>query len=135
MIEVVNVKGLRGADRDGITYVGREFAGWEASPLGNPYKWTEFLYMPEPWRERYLEITPEAIEQAKRQAALKAYKKWLWLNMASADNPATQELARLGDLLRGGESVRLGCWCSPEPCHADVVKAALEWMLEEDTTP
>jgi hypothetical protein len=39
MITVVNVKGVnRAADRATICYVGRAFAGWPASPLGNPFK-------------------------------------------------------------------------------------------------
>jgi hypothetical protein len=38
MIRVVNVKGLRGYDRNGICYVGRAFAGWPASPWGNPFR-------------------------------------------------------------------------------------------------
>jgi hypothetical protein len=24
----------------------------------------------------------------------------------------------------------LGCWCSPKPCHADVLIRAWEWMRE-----
>lgn len=39
MITVVSVKGLRTpADRARVAYVGRAFAGWPASPLGNPFK-------------------------------------------------------------------------------------------------
>jgi hypothetical protein len=39
MITVVSVKGLnRPEQRQAVTYVGRRFAGWPASPLGNPFK-------------------------------------------------------------------------------------------------
>lgn len=39
MITVVSVKGLNTAEeRRGVCYVGRAFAGWPASPLGNPFK-------------------------------------------------------------------------------------------------
>ena len=39
MITVVNVKGLRTAEqRSAVCYCGRGFAGWPASPLGNPFK-------------------------------------------------------------------------------------------------
>lgn len=39
MITVVNVKGLRTPDqRAAVCYVGRAFAGWSASALGNPFK-------------------------------------------------------------------------------------------------
>lgn len=38
-ITVVNVKNLRTHDqRAGVCYVGRAFAGWPASPWGNPHK-------------------------------------------------------------------------------------------------
>lgn len=39
MITVVSVKGLnRPEQRQAVCYVGRDFAGWPASPLGNPFK-------------------------------------------------------------------------------------------------
>ena len=38
MIRVVKVNGLRGESRDGVCYVGRAFAGWPASPWGNPHR-------------------------------------------------------------------------------------------------
>ncbi len=39
MIRVVSVKGLRTPEqRAQVAYVGRAFAGWPASPLGNPFR-------------------------------------------------------------------------------------------------
>lgn len=101
-ITVIDVRGTQA--RDGIEYIGRAYAGWEASPLGNPYK----------------SIAP--------------YKAWLWQQMKS-DTEAHAELHRLANLVRNGESVRLGCWCKSKgpdtPCHGDVVKSAIEWILGE----
>lgn len=37
-VDVIDVRGLQGDDRQGIDYIGRDFAGWQASPLGNPFK-------------------------------------------------------------------------------------------------
>ncbi len=38
-ITVVSVNGIRTpAERGKVCYVGRAFAGWPASPLGNPFK-------------------------------------------------------------------------------------------------
>lgn len=56
MIRVVNVKGLRGDDRNGVCYVGRAFAGWPASPWGNPYRGTGAV---EAFRERASKQPPE----------------------------------------------------------------------------
>lgn len=39
MIRVVKVNGLRTSEqRATVCYVGRAFAGWSASPWGNPFK-------------------------------------------------------------------------------------------------
>ncbi len=38
MIRIVCVKGLKGDSRKCVCYVGRQFAGWPASPWGNPFR-------------------------------------------------------------------------------------------------
>lgn len=40
--------------------------------------------------------------------------------------PMYAELARLARLVKRGQDVRLVCWCSPQECHADALKAILE---------
>ena len=103
-IEVINVRGLRGPERDGIIYVGRKFAGWPASALGNPF-------------------TPENSAEP-----IADYRKWLW--MAFNTNPGVRlELHRIANLVKSGKDIKLGCWCHPQPCHAGVVKSCIEWMI------
>jgi len=41
------------------------------------------------------------------------------------------EVFRLARLAKKGD-LYLGCWCAPLPCHGDVVKKAIEWIIGED---
>lgn len=106
-IEVIDVRGLSGEERQGIDYIGRDFAGWKAAPLGNPFK----------------TIAP--------------YKEWLWAEMRKKSQ-AYQQMIILADKVQSGQAIRLGCWCKSKgadtPCHGDVVKAALEWIISERVT-
>lgn len=105
MIEVIGVNGLREKERDGIDYIGREWAGWEASPLGNPYK------------------------------SVPPYRRWLWAEMRDATD-AGRAVYALAERARAGEDIKLGCWCKSKgvdaPCHGDVVKAAMEWIISQE---
>lgn len=57
------------------------------------------------------------------------YRKWLWRQM-TAGCPAGVVIARLRDDIVNGKKVALECWCAPNKCHADVVKAALDWAVD-----
>ncbi|MEM7019156.1 MAG: hypothetical protein AAF512_17665, partial [Pseudomonadota bacterium] len=73
-ITVVNVKGLRGEQRDGIVYVGREFAGWEESPLSNR------AYQK---LRRFPDDTP-----------ITMYRRWLWQEVRRNNSHVLDELHR-----------------------------------------
>ena len=32
-------------------------------------------------------------------------------------------------LAAGGEQVKLGCWCAPSACHAEVVRDTVQWLV------
>lgn len=100
---VVNVKHDK---RPGIVYIGRQMPGYEASPLGNPYKAGEH---PDP---------------------IGMYKRWLW-NQLQIDTPQRREIEWLAAEYIAGKEILLGCWCAPNPCHGTVVKAAIEWMAKQ----
>lgn len=85
----------------GVTrvYVGRP------SPLGNPY----------------------AIgRDGDRAAVVAKYRRWLW------DNHSGNREVRLAlhDLLASARKgpLELVCWCAPQACHADVIRAAIQWL-------
>jgi hypothetical protein len=100
---VVNVKGLSPNDRS-VVYIGRDFAGWQGSVLGNPYK------------------------HGSRDEIIRRYKGWLWAEYQQGGDVAS-EINRLVELVRRGKHIKLGCWCKPLACHGDVVKALIEYLL------
>jgi len=90
----------------GAIYVGRRHprAGLPASPLANPFR----LQDPD--------------DPADRRHCLERYREWLY-DRALRDPAvrATLEQARGHDL---------ACWCSPRPCHAELI---LAWLLRHPT--
>lgn len=100
MITVVNVRHDR---RPEVIYVGRRMPGKHGSPLGNPYKVGE------------------------HEDPITLYRRWLWRQL-QGDTAARREVRRLAELHQAGHDLLLGCWCAPDPCHGNVIKAAIEWM-------
>lgn len=107
MIRVVNVRGLKGADRRAaVAYVGRRCAGWRGHPLGNPFR-------PEP---------PGGMADC-----LARYREWL-----QARPTLDADLAALWDECDRGAKP-LGCWCVTAVagdgqeivCHAQILAAHL----------
>lgn len=37
---------------------------------------------------------------------------------------------RVAELVASGAEVKLVCWCSPKPCHGDVLVKAIAWFIE-----
>jgi hypothetical protein len=98
LITVVNV---RYDKRPEIIYIGRRVRGRAGSPLGNPFKANE------------------------HDDPIGLYQVWLAEQLQN-DTPARREIERLARLHQAGQDLLLGCWCAPEPCHGDVVKAVVE---------
>ena len=85
--------------------VGIRVDSWSGSPLGNPY-----------YRE-------------PRETSIPKYRQWLWSKLQDPNSKQIQELKRLIEIYKNEHQLRLLCWCAPRPCHAEVVKRALEWMM------
>jgi hypothetical protein len=62
-----------------------------------------------------------------RQEAIRCYRIWLWEQIRSG-RISLEKLAALH-----GE--RLGCWCAPDPCHGEVLAAAVAWAWRKLHTP
>lgn len=94
---------------DGTTavYVGRRMPGIPGSPLGNPFR-----------------VGPDY----PGMAAIEAYATWLDERLADPESPQSRMFASLLRIARRGD-LTLICWCHPEPCHSDVIKARLEAAL------
>lgn len=109
MIRVVNVRGLRGPAREGVVYVGRPFAGWSGHKLGNPFKMKSFgaggacQNIQDEWnRKERARVLAEYRAWLMARPTLESDLEYLWLETVAGNLP-------------------LGCWCHPEPCHADVL--------------
>jgi len=113
LIKVVNVSKKK-PNAEGIEYVGRATAnGWEESPLHNPYH----------LRNRN--------DKEEREEVIQDYRSHLWEKIQE-NGEEKEELLRLARMVKEGEEVDLGCWCSPLPCHADVIKNAIAWLIETE---
>lgn len=106
-VELINVRGLA-PNQPGITYLGRPSGGWRGSPLANRYR---------------------IGADGNRQEVIAKYRAWLWKMIQERDSEAWTELKRLVDH-KG--TLTLGCWCLPEACHIEVVRAAILWLREQD---
>ena len=79
-------------------YVGRP------TKLGNPFA-----------------ITPTQT----RNLTIERYRIWLYDALKYNDPIILKELDRLFSILIETQSLNLLCWCSPKPCHAEVIKEVL----------
>lgn len=111
MIEVVNIRDMK--DASTFLYVGRANPRrrLKAHPLANPFK-----------------LSPQA-DAAEREQCMRDYRAWLL-----ARPEAEAEIRALGEeATRNG--LPLGCWCKPEPCHADLLAELAEQVMAEKPLP
>ena len=81
------------------TYRGKgEYVG-RPSPLGNPFKIGNL--------------------DGNREEVIKKYKEWLRRNITNKS--VADEMSRLIKIYKQEDCLTLICWCSPLPCHADVI--------------
>jgi hypothetical protein len=59
-----------------------------------------------------------------REAVIASYRQWLWEKIRARDE---RVLAQLAELVLNPPKA-LGCWCSPQACHADVILKCLAWL-------
>jgi hypothetical protein len=98
-IAIVNVRYDKSPD---IVYVGRRMPSRAGSPLGNPFK------------------------VGKVADPMGMYRSWLWEQVRRA-TPVRAEIERLAKMYKAGNGIKLGCWCSPNPCHAEIIAACIRW--------
>jgi hypothetical protein len=64
-------------------------------------------------------------EDGDRAEVIAKYRGWLWGQMCSTPGFVESMVAEL-------DGRDLKCWCSPEPCHADVLISALTWVRGQE---
>ncbi len=84
-----------------VVYVGRAVAGWQASPLANPFRLKD---------------------EEERGATIERYREWLQERLRETSSPQSDELRRILALSLEGRGVALGCWCAPNECHGQVIR-------------
>lgn len=104
-----SVQALNQAFGDRWVYIGRanSYAGLPQSPLANPFKAREF-------GGRGQTLPPGS--------TLGHYRRWLWGRIQAGDQAVLDALKAID-----AQTV-LVCWCVPDPCHGEVVKAAAAWV-------
>lgn len=95
-VEVVNI---RGKSREGVIYIGRP------SPLGNP-----FIMRSEEDRHNVVE----------------QYRNALYFRPDLLPEGALEAVQELCLRHHKGETLKLGCYCSPKECHGDILKEYIE---------
>lgn len=111
-LQVVNRHTYEGPRDQSYVYIGR------GTPLGN--NWS------------FHPSTSAQYLVGNREEAVGQYRLWLWDQIQRGNNPAATTLNQLKERALKGEKLSLACSCSPQLCHGDVVKAAIEHLIQRD---
>lgn len=98
MIRVVSMRGSLKPAAEGVLRLRID----RATALGNPFR----------------------IEQgvATRKDVVDTYRKWVMSDRSAAACEARTQIRQIIKLDAEGHRIELACWCSPLPCHGDVIK-------------
>jgi uncharacterized phage-like protein YoqJ len=112
-INIVHVRDHLDARGDGVVYVGRRLPahGLAASPLANSFH-----------------VGPDGT----REEVVERYRGWLRAEYARPGSRVRGELLRIRDLVVSGRDVSLAVWKSPQEGHVEVVRAAVERLVERE---
>ncbi|MGE0129305.1 MAG: DUF4326 domain-containing protein [Blastocatellales bacterium] len=69
-------------------------------------------------------------KDGERSTVISKYRRWLWNELQRGSGLVFDELHRLAKLAKSGDLI-LACWCFPEKCHAETIKAAVEWISSQ----
>ncbi len=111
-VQVINRHTFGGPRDTSYIYIGR------GTPLGN--NWS------------HIPGTQAQYHVATREIAIDQYRHWLWNEIKSGKGPVVAALNQLKERATQGEKLNLACSCSPEACHGDVVKGAIEHLVQQD---
>lgn len=67
-----------------------------------------------------------------REEAIEAYKEY-FKEMYSLDNEFKNEFDKIYELYKNGEDIYLQCFCSPQPCHGEVIINELQKKLIKES--
>jgi len=67
----------------------------------------------------------------ERAEVIAKYRVWLWQKLQAADPKVLKALETLERAYKRHGRLVLVCHCAPLACHADIIKACLEWRAKE----
>lgn len=114
MIRVANVRTLTLAEDETAVYVGRGCAPLykgkqiETANLGNPF------------------VVGRGWKQGEAASAYLDYLR----SKCREKGVEYDKIIELANRVRQGEKLVLVCWCTPRPCHAQHIKAAIEGYVK-----
>lgn len=111
-LTVVHIKDSLKTENTASLYIGRgspKSPKMENAGLGNPF----------------------TVKQYGRGKAAEAYRPWLWKQYN--ENPAVkQKIDGIVERIKAGENIELVCFCKPKPCHGDMIKRLIDYMIEKE---
>jgi len=113
-IYVVNIKQEDFSNKPGYFYVARSKA--LKSPLGNPYT------------HDGKRSSLAKLSFRTRKEAIEAYELY-FDEMYGTDKDFTDAFNTIYECYKSGMDIYLGCFCHPQPCHADIIKKKLQQKL------
>jgi hypothetical protein len=116
MIEVINVKD--GKANSLVVYVGRKnfYSKAKIHMAGTGKGFLDYS------------ILGNTQSGKGRDERIENYRNWLWKEIQAGED-VWRALVTLARMAMAGD-LTLACWCKPQPCHADVIKKCLEWIIE-----
>ena len=66
-----------------------------------------------------------------REIVIARYKVYLRQQIENNNKGVINELERLGNIAITTGELNLQCFCSPQPCHGDIIKEVLESAIQE----
>jgi hypothetical protein len=115
-IYVYNLKNEDHTNEPNNFYVGRSKTG---NPLGNPFS------------HNGVRTSLAKLSFKTREEAINAYR--LYFKESYGKNKAlTDAFDKIYECYKKGEDVYLGCFCSPLPCHANVIAEELQKKLVKE---
>lgn len=115
IIRVINIKTDSDYScNDGYFYVGRSKK--MPSPLGNPFTHNGK-------RSSLAKLSFKTAEEA-----IEAYEKYFDV-MYGSNKEFTEAFDKIYDYYKTGKDVYLGCFCAPNPCHAQIIAKKLQQKL------
>lgn len=74
--------------------------------------------------------------EAQRDWAINNFKTWFYQKIREQDPLVLNEIKRIEKIILEEKHIALRCWCSPKPCHGDVIREyILEQLLSNDIKP